>query len=134
MTTGPREISNLGIDASKQYALNQKELAPELLRDAQATRGRMEVSVISPARPFDIKFEIGYKSIWAHFDEPADLSAAAANLFIHLLVPSLGGADMLSQLLDRVAEPHLQKLLKQQLDDEEIYRMIQGRLRQFSKG
>lgn len=139
MASGPLQISDLGIDASRQYALNQKELSHQLLQDAQAVQGKMEISVISPARPLDLKFEVGYKTIWAVFNQPADFAVLTSNLFTHLLVPSLGGADTLSEKLDLVAaaakpEPALQKLLKQLLDDEETYRLIQGRMRQFAKG
>lgn len=140
MTSKPVDISNLGIDAHRQYALNalgQKDL--HLLQDLETVRGKMDVSVVSPARPLDTKFEVGYQTIWALFDRPADFLTGASNLFTHLLLPSLGGSDLLSEKLDQIGvaakpEPTVQKLLQQQFADEETYRLIQGRLRQFAKG
>lgn len=140
MSSRPVDISNLGIDAHKQYALNaldQKDL--HLLQDLNVIRDKMTISVVSPVRPLDTKFEVGYKTIWALFDRPADFLAGASNLFTHLLAPSMGGSDVLSEKLDLIKaaekpEPALQKLVQQQYDDEETYRLIQGRLHQFAKG
>ena len=139
MTTRPVDISNLGIDASKQYALNQKELDKQLLLDLHAVRGKMEISVVSPARALDTKFEVGYTISWASFDRLENFSAIASYLFTHLLVPSLEGPDILSDKLDQISaapkpEPALQKLLKQLRDDENTFRIIYGRLNQFAKG
>ena len=128
-SSGPRLISDLGLETHQQYAKNQKELAPHLLQDAQAIQGKLEISVISPARPLDTQFEIGYTTIWAVFDESTDAAAGASFLFIHLMVPSLGGADKLSEQLDQLKaapkpEPLLIVLLQQQLNDEETYRLV----------
>lgn len=137
--TGPVDISNLGIDASKHYALNAKEFDNQMLLDMHAVRGKLEVSVLSPARALDTKFEVGYTIIWASFDRPQDFSAAFSNLFTHLLVPSLGGPDVLSDKLDQInaapkPEPALKKLLEELSNGEKLYLEIYGRLKQFAKG
>lgn len=137
MTSQPVQSNDLWLNASKQYALNQKELDQQLLQDSRTIQGKTEVSVISPARVLDAKFEIGYTTIWALFDRPEEFATSAANLFTHLLVPSIGGLDVLNELKDRFTTAPKEAplaLLNLLIDEEETYRLILGRLRQFSKG
>lgn len=147
-TNSPSTIDNLGVDASKQYALNQKELARHIREDLRETLPNTAISVITPAKlsDFESKFAIGLVAIWAAFAEPKAFAASSARLFTIMLVPSLGSREVLMDQLERFvaaapSDPFLlkqHKVLQNLLDclvkEEKTFSEIDGRRRQYQKG
>ncbi len=143
-----RTVDDLGVDASKQYALNQQDLDFNQLQDSRFVPQKTEISVTTPYTPsdYDSKFSIGRITIWASFKPPAGSATTAGRLFTYQLVPSLGGLDQQVSQLDHFAEiaptdPTLKKehtiihnLLQQLVSIGQTFEQISARRSQYQKG
>ncbi len=141
-------IDNLGVDPSKQYALNQQELDQYQLKDSSLVPKKTEISVITPAAPSEneSKFAIGRATIWATFDPPAGASFTSGRLFTYQLIPSLGTLEQQRTLLDRLianppTDPALQKehkmictAMQELVSLEQTSEQISARRSQYQKG
>lgn len=113
MTVKPRTIDNLGVDASKRYAQDQKLLDQELA----STRNlppRTDITTIRPyvASEYETLFQSGRTVSWAHFSLPPQYLLSGRNLFSYLLVPSLGSIEKLQADADKLES------LKDSLSDD----------------
>jgi len=152
MPEQPRQISDLGVDASRQYALNQKELAklpPHFLEDSNLVSSRIQVPVVSPAArsEFGAKYETRFISRWAFFPKHPQAAAGAHRLFTHRMIPSIARdfEKLLNQLDDLKAMANLDPtLLREQkavtalvmamVIEERIYEEIEKGRNRFQKG
>ena len=109
MSIKPRTIDNLGIEASNQYAKNQKELDLRLIGDAQIFTGKIEAGITEPYVPAETfeKISIGPVTLWAAFMAPPDYSINSSRFFSYQFIPSLGSSERLQAVSD-----HLETLEK----------------------
>lgn len=92
MTSKPRTIDNLGIDASIRYAKDKELFEAKYIEESQIVSKRSEIPVSKPYIPseFDQIFSIGPSLIWASFSPPPEYFSFAKPLFSFQLIPSLG--------------------------------------------
>lgn len=103
-TNNPVTIDNLGIEASRRYALDQQNLDSNLIKDARMIPSRTELAVIQPYLSTGIsEFSIGNFTLWAAFSAPVGYQALMSSLFTHQLIPALGDAMQIQALLDQVS-------------------------------
>lgn len=112
MTIKPRTIDNLGVEASKRYAQDQKLVDKDLL-SSKNLPPRTDITTMRPyvGNEYVTLFESGRTVSWAHFAMPPQFMTSARRLFTYLLVPSLGSieklqadADKLESLKDALSE------------------------------
>ena len=90
-------IDNLGLEASKQYAANQKIIQdnPAPMKDASFVGKSAETLAVNPnaaASEFDQKYSLkGPSTSWAVFSPPAGYEANT--LFSYQWIPSLGAYE-----------------------------------------
>ncbi len=115
MTSKPRTIDNLGIDASIRYAQDQKVFEARFIEESKLVSRRTEVSVSTPYTPseFDQMFGAGKPLIWAAFSPPPEMREGNNTLFSYQLIPSLhidaftqDPEEMLDQALDQQRQEH----------------------------
>lgn len=95
----PRTIDDLGLDASIQYALAQKESAATHIIADSSLAQQPEVLVTSPTLPpYELAFGIRVKIAWAILPKPPIRPVTI--LFTFQLIPSLGPPDKQQELLD----------------------------------
>lgn len=147
-----KTIDNLGLDASKRYAQNQKEAELELPFLEEISK--FPVSAISTA-PYSVTeaeveaFFIGRPTPWASFTPPPDYAGFLSRLFIQQAIPSFGNLEEQQERLDRFStlkdqgswtapQRHeydtILSCLEFVVSLEKTYEMIEGRRRQFLAG
>ena len=88
----PLTIDNLGIQASVQYAENQKQYDPRLIEESRLIPRKSEVPSVTPyiSSEVDPFFTIARETSWALFTPPPNFSIYGENLFSYQIIPSLG--------------------------------------------
>jgi len=101
-----RTIDNLGIDASNQYARNQKELELDrhLIEESRMFPAKAEIAITEPYVPAETfeQISIGPVRIWATFMAPNDYSVKSSRLFSYQFIPSMGSSDRLQAISDKL--------------------------------
>jgi hypothetical protein len=99
-----REISDLGIEASRQYAKAQEALDQRFLEESRLFPTQLAAtSAISSYLP--IEFEESFslsQVVWAKFSPPADYYSRLSGLFSFQMIPSVGGSDALQAIGDKL--------------------------------
>lgn len=92
MTSKPRTIDNLGLDASIRYARDKELFEAKYIEESQAVSKRTEIPVSKPYIPneFDQLFSGKSSLLWASFSPPPEYFSFAKSLFSFQLIPSLG--------------------------------------------
>lgn len=92
MTSKPRTIDNLGLDASIRYAKDKELFEARFIDESQIVSRKSEVSVSKPYIPseFDQMFSSQETVNWASFSPPPEYLSFAKPLFSYQLIPSLG--------------------------------------------
>ena len=95
MTIKPRTIDNLGMEASVQYAENQKQYDARMMEESRLIPSKSAVPSVKPYAPseFDQYFSIGKGQSWAIFQPPPDFYIYGESIFSHQLIPSLGSQE-----------------------------------------
>jgi len=114
MSVKSRTIDNLGLEASVQYAQNQKDYDPRLIEESRLIPQKAEVSTYKPYVPseLDAFFTIGKGASWALFMPPPDYFTSGKALFSYQLIPSLGTQE--KQEADAEKLEHLEEYLAKQ--------------------
>ena len=89
----PKDISNLGIDVSSQYARAQEYFDKSIISDSRGVsiQTSMEVTLPSYATEHDRLFETSQRVQWADIKIPkAYNQQAKSDLFTYSMMPSLG--------------------------------------------
>lgn len=91
MTSKPRTIDNLGLDASVRYAQDQKLFEAHFIEDSQMVARRSEIPVFKPYAPsdFDLRFGTPKQIMWASLPTPPKSGSSMQSLFSYSLIPSL---------------------------------------------
>src|SRR5690606_17613940 len=92
MTSKPRTIDNLGLDASIRYARDKELFEAKYIEESQAVSKRSEIPVSKPYIPneFDQLFSAKSSLLWASFSPPPEYFSFSKPLFSFQLIPSLG--------------------------------------------
>jgi hypothetical protein len=92
MTSKPRTIDNLGLDASIRYAKDKELFEAKFIEESQFVSLKSTISVSKPYvfSEFDQLFATRKTVLWALFSPPP---AAHGSLFSYQLVPSMGDPD-----------------------------------------
>ncbi len=131
-TNNPLTIDNLGIDASKRYALDQAALDPRLVKDARSISARTELTVIEPYVSTSLsEFSVGNFILWASFSAPTNYQAILSGLFTYQLIPALGDAMQIQALLDQVTA--MASTLFKSPEEQRAHRAILELLEQLEK-
>ncbi|MBI3508816.1 MAG: DUF5399 family protein [Chlamydiia bacterium] len=121
-----KTIDDLGIDASKQYAENQRLYDPSLIEESRLVAPRSQIPTVMPYAPseMDAYFSVGKGNSWALFTPPPEFVVYGENFFSYQLIPSLGPQE--KQDADAEKLQHLEDFLDkergkkgQSNDDEE---------------
>lgn len=109
MSTKPRTIDNLGIDASSRYAYDQEIYDAKFIQESSVVSSKSEISVLKPYLPSDFEQIFGAKRTisWALFSSPPHLFSYGRSLFSYQLIPSL--KKMEEEDLEEMVEDALQK-------------------------
>jgi hypothetical protein len=102
MSIKARTIDDLGIEASNQYAKNQKELDRRLIEESHLFPSISEIGGIFPYAPpeYEDRFAVKRYAVWAGFKPPKNYPAVASRLFTYQFIPSLGSAEKQQALID----------------------------------
>lgn len=133
MTSKPRTIDNLGIDASIRYAKDKELYAPTFIEDSKVVSRKTEISVARPYVPsdFDQKFSSAKTVIWAAFSPPPESLSNANTLFSYQLIPSLGTyeqhedtEELLEDALQKRKDSNQQQSDKEKQQDQKEKQLI----------
>ncbi|MBI3900664.1 MAG: DUF5399 family protein [Chlamydiia bacterium] len=128
MTTKPRTIDNLGVEASIRYAKDQQLFESRYIEESHLIPQKTEVVSATPSAvtEFDQRYSTGLEKriSWALFPSlPVDL-VPGRSLFSYQLIPSLGSyekvesdTDKLQMIEDLLKKP---KKKKKNLSDREM--------------
>jgi len=114
MTTKPRTVDNLGIDASIRYAKDKELFEAGFIEESHLVSQKTAIPVAKPYIPseYDPLFSVGKSLRWASFSPPPEhLAAYARSLFSYQLIPSLGPYEKQDEDEDKLAR------LEEELDD-----------------
>ncbi len=148
----PLEISNLGPEASRDYAQRQEQLDPSLISDARGIPSQTETSVLKPSHMGEIEALLNTQPTttpWASIPAPVGFyeQRGLAPFFA-----SIASENKLGALIDKVAntpspssspldaERHskeqevLTSSLNQAVERGKLNLEINGRMHQYSKG
>jgi len=119
MTTKPRTIDNLGVDASIRYAKDQELYEASLIEESRLVPQKTEVSVVQPyiLSDFEQFYSIGKTASWALFSPPPNFALYDKRLFSYLLIPSLGDYEKLEADSDKLES--LENVLQKQEEGKE---------------
>lgn len=122
MTSKPRTIDNLGLDASIRYAKDKELFEARFIEDSKIVSRKTEIPVSSPYVPseFDQMFSSAKNLIWAAFSPPPESLMTTNTLFSYQLIPSLGTyeqQDDAEQMLEDALQKHRE--LDQNQSDKE---------------
>lgn len=122
MTTRPRTIDSLGLDASIQYAKNKALFEPEIIQESSFVAQQTKVSAATPyfSSESNPLFTIQRPISWAMFSEPSSLISDL--VFSFQLIPSLGGYESTEEEIDpkdRIAQALAKKKKDTDPDTEE---------------
>ena len=114
MSVKPRTIDNLGLEASVQYAENQKLYDARLMEESRLVPQRSQTPSVKPYVPIEVDqyFTIGRGSSWALFTPPPDFFIYGDTLFSHQIIPSLGPQE--KQEADAEKLEHLEDYLSKE--------------------
>lgn len=127
MSTKPRTIDQMGIDASSRYARDQSQLNTTLIQESRYIPQKAEISVLKPYMPaeFDHYLTPNKVILWAAFPPPPTYNVMLP-LFTHQLIPSLGSlekqeADLekVQALEDSLSKPHKERKHSSDEENEE---------------
>lgn len=107
MTTKPRTVDNLGIDASIRYAKDKELFEAGLIEESHLVSQKTAIPVSKPYIPseYDPLFSVGKSLRWAHFSPPSEyLRAYARSLFSYQLIPSLGPYEKQDEDEDKLTQ------------------------------
>lgn len=91
MSTKPRTIDNLGVDASIRYAKDKELFEPKFIEESKLVSTKTEIPSLKPYIPseFERLFSSIRTTIWAAFDPPPESLSNPNSLFSYQLIPSL---------------------------------------------
>lgn len=114
MSVKSRTIDNLGLEASVQYAENQKLYDARLMEESRLIPQRTQTPAVKPYIPAEVDqlFTIGRGASWALFTPPPDFFIYGEALFSYQLVPSLGPQE--KQEADAEKLSHLEEYLSKE--------------------
>lgn len=135
MTSKPRTIDNLGIDASIRYAKDKELFEARFIDESQIVSRKSEISVSKPYIPteFDQMFSSGEKVNWASFSPPPEYLSFAKPLFSYQLIPSLGTYELhedtdqlaaLEDALQKEKDSHQDQSDKERQEEEKEKRLV----------
>lgn len=142
MTSKPRTIDNLGIDASIRYAQDQQVFEARFIEESQIVSKRTEISVSTPYTPseFDQMFGSGKPLIWAAFSPPHEMMEGNNTLFSYQLIPSLhidaftkDPEEMLDEALERQKREHPDSSDQEKKEEEKEKKIIANLLNCIAK-
>lgn len=124
MTLKPRTIDDLGIDASKQYAKNQREIDRRIIEESKYIGQFGPGAVLTPYIPSEYVegFTIGAVAIWAGFTIPEEYAVRSSRLYSYQLIPSLGGSQEMQAYFDKLE--NIEKTVPQTKTDQYEYKTI----------
>jgi len=134
MTSKPRTIDNIGIDASSRYARDQAQLDSTFLDAARYIPARAEVSVLKPYVPTEFEQYLTPNKfiLWANFPSPPTYYSTTTALFSYQLIPSLGSQekqeadlDKVQALEDSLSKPFEERDQQEGQEDDEKKRRLQ---------
>lgn len=137
MTSKPRTIDNLGIDASIRYAKDQQLFEPKFIEESKIVSKKTEIPVSRPYTPseFEQTFSSEQPRIWATFSPPSEAFLTDNSLFSFQLIPSLGSYEkfedtqqLLNDALERRRETDPERSLKEKQQEEKEKQLIQDLL------
>ena len=110
MTSKPRTIDNLGIDASIRYAKDKELFEAKFIEESQIVSRKTEIPVSRPYIPSEFEQTFaGAKTLnWASFSPPPDTFSTGSALFSYQLIPSLGTYEQ-HEDAEQMLEDALQK-------------------------
>lgn len=144
MTSKPRTIDNLGMDASIRYAQDQKLFESRFIEESKLIPKRSEISVSKPYTPseFDRLFSLESKAqLWASFSPPPGFVGEFANsLFSYQLIPSLhldeehaDPEELLNAALEKRREQNPNSSDEEKQEEEEEKTLIANLLKCIAK-
>lgn len=109
MTSKPRTIDNLGLDASIRYAKDKELFEAKFIEESQIVSKKTEIPVSKPYVPseFEQTFSSAKTILWASFSPPPETFSSGNTLFSYQLIPSLGTYEQhedAEQLLEEALE------------------------------
>ena len=134
MTSKPRTIDTLGIDASIRYAKDKELFEANFIEESQIVSKKTEIPVSRPYVPseFEQTFSAAKTLMWADFSPPPETFSTGSSLFSYQLIPSLGtyeqyeGAEqLLEDALQRRRESDQNSSDKEKQQEEKEKQLIQ---------
>lgn len=144
MTSKPRTIDNLGIDASIRYAKDKELFESRFIDESQIVSKRLEIPVAKPYVPseFDRLFSLEKTISWASFPSLPESLVFTKSLFTYQLIPSLGTYEQheeedqfeaLDDALNKQKEAHPDQSDKENQEEEREKKLIVELLKCIAK-
>jgi hypothetical protein len=142
MTSKPRTIDNLGLEASIRYARDQKLFEARFIEESQIVSTKSQIPVSKPYVPseFDQLFTSPKTLVWATFSPPPETLSNVTELFSYQLIPSLGTYEqhedlelLLEDALERKRQSKQKQSNKEKQQEEKEKQLIKNLLQCIAK-